>query len=1092
MIPHCDDEGDSELNAGSFGDAYLKQYPDVAALGMDPLEHFQWIGKRLGRSAPKDASATPNSCVTDPTSDAELEVLLNAAPEALTVPSRRRMDGKRVKTESRNRGHFWYRNHVLDGFLDDAASLPRLPKALQRLLVIAHDFGLSTGVTRPISHYLNAMTAWGGLDITSIELGWRAHGSAALPYIASHDFVIINSIAPIVQNPGLIDIIYEERHKIAIYLHETQWIFDRVANEQPELFSKLRDILPELNILCVSDLQRDWLKSSFGVDKAVTVYNITALAEPIDPGSFERQLDADKALTIVMAGTIQPRKGVTLFSRVADLAREAGLSWRFRWAGHQTCADEDVYKSPNVDWLGGLDSPSIFTFIKSCDIFFLSSEDDPFPLCALEALQAYKRVCAYRQTGISVLLEGAGTPGTVFESYGPAAALSALRRAAIRICTKSTFDAVNQDLTLTRFVSRINAALSLWFNEGPAAVVPASRRVAVIARLRGKADLLLWRPAFNILSKDHQTEFSFILEGKGANLEEGLKRDYPQSVIMQNVGVEDADARLTAAPDFVLYIGSTGRPTSMSEVPENPISFARIFHLLDEHPAFGAIVSPAQEEGWLLCRSDRWRQILHGEVALTDGIPYDAEMPMPVSLLQDRHKGEDIFVVAAGPSGNFIDPALLKGKTVIGVNRAFRHFPCTYSIFKEFANGEFSCELADGETVPVVSRGAYGHLEKDGQRRNSVFFRQPTAYFYDHPENLFDKMDLTPISHQDGRLVVSWSTITSAIHLAAYMGAANIILLGHDCGAIDGKAVLDGYYDGMDASMWSDLDQYRDWLKKIERQSMTVRDAIQESYGARLVSINPFLNFGLEGHDYRRFGAPETIVKKRPVLLWCNGPSSRSAIMPDAVQDYIICRMNFFFKEDEPALGGRVDEMFWGVNEPHLHADMAEVVKAGRYRIARYNSPLKLDAMTYPGGEKLSDRPFFRKEDLRDHWSVISKRPELGRMMMSRPFATTGLQALAAMACEGHRKFAIVGMDFYSKIGGERYAYKVSDDLKAKLDPKHLTPGYEKGAHSLATDSRFLTAILNSFPDLEFELLSPMPILERLLEEAGASFTKLT
>ena len=36
-------------------------------------------------------------------------------------------------------------------------------------------------------------------------------------------------------------------------------------------------------------------------------------------------------------------------------------------------------------------------------------------------------------------------------------------------------------------------------------------------------------------------------------------------------------------------------------------------------------------------------------------------------------------------------------------------------------------------------------------------------------------------------LVVSHSTITSAMHLAAYMGAATVILAGHDCGALDGQ-----------------------------------------------------------------------------------------------------------------------------------------------------------------------------------------------------------------------------------------------------------------------------------------------------------------
>lgn len=29
---------------------YVQNYPDVAKTGMDPLEHYEWIGRRLGRA----------------------------------------------------------------------------------------------------------------------------------------------------------------------------------------------------------------------------------------------------------------------------------------------------------------------------------------------------------------------------------------------------------------------------------------------------------------------------------------------------------------------------------------------------------------------------------------------------------------------------------------------------------------------------------------------------------------------------------------------------------------------------------------------------------------------------------------------------------------------------------------------------------------------------------------------------------------------------------------------------------------------------------------------------------------------------------
>ena len=40
-------------NSGEFDEKwYLEQYPDVRALGMDPVEHYLWLGARMGRNPP--------------------------------------------------------------------------------------------------------------------------------------------------------------------------------------------------------------------------------------------------------------------------------------------------------------------------------------------------------------------------------------------------------------------------------------------------------------------------------------------------------------------------------------------------------------------------------------------------------------------------------------------------------------------------------------------------------------------------------------------------------------------------------------------------------------------------------------------------------------------------------------------------------------------------------------------------------------------------------------------------------------------------------------------------------------------------------
>ena len=99
------------------------------------------------------------------------------------------------------------------------------------------------------------------------------------------------------------------------------------------------------------------------------------------------------------------------------------------------------------------------------------------------------------------------------------------------------------------------------------------------------------------------------------------------------------------------------------------------------------------------------------------------------------------------------------------------------------------------------------------------------------------------------KIVVSFSTITSAIHLAAYMGAANVILVGHDCGTIDGKQNFAEYPEPIHAQ---GRKFYKSFLNKIEPQTQAIRQRIKEVYGCNIYSLNPWLNFGLEGHIYER------------------------------------------------------------------------------------------------------------------------------------------------------------------------------------------------------------------------------------------------
>ena len=102
------------------------------------------------------------------------------------------------------------------------------------------------------------------------------------------------------------------------------------------------------------------------------------------------------------------------------------------------------------------------------------------------------------------------------------------------------------------------------------------------------------------------------------------------------------------------------------------------------------------------------------------------------------------------------------------------------------------------------------------------------------------------------KIIVSRSTITSCMHIACYMGAKNIILCGHDCGAIDDN----NYMKNLAIEKWTsgpNWDGLNNWLSAIENDTINVRRELENYYGCNIYSLNPFVNFGLEGHSYFSF-----------------------------------------------------------------------------------------------------------------------------------------------------------------------------------------------------------------------------------------------
>lgn len=230
----------------------------------------------------------------------------------------------------------------------------------------------------------------------------------------------------------------------------------------------------------------------------------------------------------------------------------------------------------------------------------------------------------------------------------------------------------------------------------------------------------------------------------------------------------------------------------------------------------------------------------------------------------DAHRGEDIWVVGAGASLDFVDGGFFENKIAIGINDVWKKFYTRYLVRKEETG--LDATLARGVPV-IVSRYPCGSycLGERPERANG------NLYGFEHRDNGHTVVDVRVIKQGSREIVVSYSTVTSAMHLAAVMGARNIILAGCDCGTVDGRMVFGGYEgetkphvgdDGLpagnpdkDAPTEADrmeAGEYREWLRVIEPQTLAVRDAIVKHHGCGVHSLNPFVNFGMEGYCYER------------------------------------------------------------------------------------------------------------------------------------------------------------------------------------------------------------------------------------------------
>ncbi len=220
---------------------------------------------------------------------------------------------------------------------------------------------------------------------------------------------------------------------------------------------------------------------------------------------------------------------------------------------------------------------------------------------------------------------------------------------------------------------------------------------------------------------------------------------------------------------------------------------------------------------------------------------------IPHTKLKNIYQKNDVWVLGSGPSLGFIHRSFFDNKITIGANEVWKHYCLNFTLVK---HKQFTEEAIKNNQTVIASKHDCGDIEHDLNENEGV------DYIFTHKRGRFGDLkinfeeNLNSIGEDDD-IFVSHSTITSCIHLAAYMGAKNIIIVGHDCGWIDDKSHMLDYGDRLVKFHKDDFNKYHTmWFGEITIESERLRDRLKEVYGCNIHSLNPFLNLRLEGHKY--------------------------------------------------------------------------------------------------------------------------------------------------------------------------------------------------------------------------------------------------
>jgi len=215
---------------------------------------------------------------------------------------------------------------------------------------------------------------------------------------------------------------------------------------------------------------------------------------------------------------------------------------------------------------------------------------------------------------------------------------------------------------------------------------------------------------------------------------------------------------------------------------------------------------------------------------------------MGLDLPRDRfgfhntHRGDTVWVLASGPSLDYIPREFFHDKVCVCVNNVGVTLPLPYFYTVSHYHRDAMRVAEQRPDLPVIvpelDLGRFGPEAANREPTEPNIYRFPTN---DQQFSSFDPARDWPTDPH--ALVAGPTSLHMTMHFAHYLGAAHIVLVGADCGSLDAAQNFTGYARG-------------DNPFPIWQATLTgVADQIR-ARGTSVHSLNPFVNFALEGHTF--------------------------------------------------------------------------------------------------------------------------------------------------------------------------------------------------------------------------------------------------